>query len=156
MSEEKEYYVYTWYYKGVPVYVGKGKGNRWKHGKSGCSHVRGLNEIYFKGDRSKLLCKFETKSVTNEVAISIENKLTSAYKTPFNFENNENGKKKRADAIKEGFAKSGYKPTGKKANKETHELIRELSVRGCMTREDIAKEVGVGVATVYRVLRSGL
>jgi len=150
------YYVYTWYYKGVPVYVGKGKGNRWKHGKSGCSHVRGLNEVYFKGDRSKLLCKFETKSVTNEVAISIENKLISAYKTPFNFENNENGKKNRADAIKQGLAKSGYKPNGKKANKEKHELIRELSVRGGMTKEDIAKEVGVGVATVYRVLRSGV
>lgn len=150
------YYVYTWYYKGVPVYVGKGKGSRWKHGKSGCSHVKGLNEIYFKGDRSKLICKFETKSVTDEVAISIENKLISAYNTPFNFENNENGKKKRAEAIREGLAKSGYKPNGKKPNKEKHELIRELSVRGCMTREDIAKEVGVGVATVYRVLRSGL
>ena len=33
MSEEKEYYVYTWYYKGVPVYVGKGKGNMWKQGE---------------------------------------------------------------------------------------------------------------------------
>lgn len=150
------YYVYTWYYKGVPVYVGKGKGSRWKHGKSGCSHVRGLNEIYFKGDKSKLLCKFETKSVTNEVAISIENKLISAYKTPFNFENNENGKKNRADAIREGLAKSGYKANGKKANKEKHEFIRELSVRGGVTKEDIAKEVGVGVATVYRVLRSGV
>lgn len=151
-----KYYVYTWYYKGVPVYVGKGKGNRWKHGKSGCSHVRGLNEIYFKGDKSKLICKFETKSVTNEVAISIENKLISAYKTPFNFENNESGKKKRAAAIREGFAEAGYKPNGKKSNEVKHELIRELSVRGCMTREDIAKEVGVGVATVYRVLKIGV
>lgn len=156
MTVSDIYYVYTWYYKGVPVYVGKGKGSRWRHGKSGCSHVRGLNEIYFKGDRSKLICKFETKSVTNDVAISIENKLISAYKTPFNFENNENGKKMRADAIRKGFVESGYKPNGKKSNTEKHELIRELSVRGDMTRESIAKEVGVGVATVYRVLRSGV
>lgn len=147
------YYVYTWYYKGVPVYVGRGKGNKWKHGNSGCSYVKGLNEIYFKGDRSKLICKFETKGVSKGVAKTVEKELIGAYKTPFNFENNENAKKNRADAIKQGLAKSGYKPSGKKANAEKHELIRELSVRGGMTREDIAKEVGVGVATVYRVLR---
>lgn len=151
-----KYYVYTWYYKGTPVYVGKGKGSRWRHGDSGCSHVRGLNEIHFKGDRSRLCCKFETKGVSSEVALTIESKLIEKYKTSFNFENNEYGKKKKAEAIKIGLANSGYKPTGKKANTEKHELIRELSVRGCMTREDIAKEVGVGVATVYRVLRSVL
>lgn len=148
------YYVYTWYYKGVPVYVGKGKGSRWKHGKSGCSHVRGLNEIYFKGDKSKLLCKFETKGVSSEVALTIESKLIEKYKTPFNFENNEQGRKEKAEAIRVGLAKSGYKPNGKTANTEKHELIRNLSVRGGMTREDIAKEVGVGVATVYRALRA--
>lgn len=147
------YYVYTWYYKGVPVYVGKGKGSRWKHGNSGCSHVKGLNEIYFKGDRSKLICKFETKGVSSGVALTIESKLIGMYKTPFNFENNENGKRLKAEAMRKGLEKSGYKPNGKTANTEKHELIRELSVRGGMTREDIAKEVGVGVATVYRVLR---
>lgn len=149
----KKYYVYTWYYKGVPVYVGKGKGGRWRHGCSGCSHVKGLNEIYFKGDRGELRCKFEVKGVSSSVALTIESKLIENYKTPLNFENNEYGKKMRVEAMKAGIIKSGYKPNGKKADVEKHELIRDLSVRGGLTREAIAKEVGVGVATVYRVLR---
>ena len=154
MSEEKEYYVYTWYYKGNPVYVGKGKGSRWKHGKSGRSHVRGLNEIYFKGDVDKLQCKFETKGVSSGVALTIESKLIDMYKTQFNFENNEQGRERKAKAIKDGLIKSGYIPNGKKANTEKHKRIRELSETGNMTRECIAKAVGVGVATVYRVLRT--
>lgn len=147
------YYVYTWYYKGNPVYVGKGKGSRWKHGKSGSSHVRGLNEIFFKGDVDKLQCKFETKGVSSGVALTIESKLIAMYKTQFNFENNEQGREEKAKAIKEGLIKSGYIPNGKKANTEKHKRIKELSETGSMTREGIANEVGVGVATVYRVLR---
>lgn len=62
-------------------------------------------------------------------------------------------KKDRSKLIKEGLAKSGYKPSGKKANLENHKRILYLDDRYGMTKEDIAKEVGVGVATVYRVLR---
>ena len=47
---------------------------------------------------------------------------------------------KRRERIKQGLANSGYKPTGKKAN---------------MTKEEIAKAVGAGVATVYRALKQG-
>ena len=62
---------------------------------------------------------------------------------------------KRRERIKQGLANSGYKPTGKKANVGKHNRIRELDSQNSMTKEEIAKAVGVGVATVYRVLKQG-
>ena len=62
---------------------------------------------------------------------------------------------KRRERIKQGLANSGYKPTGKKPNTTKHNRIRELDSQGNMTKEEIAKAVGVGVATVYRVLKPG-
>ena len=40
VSKEKEYYNYIAFYRGIPVYVGKGKGSRWFHTLSGKSGVR--------------------------------------------------------------------------------------------------------------------
>ena len=60
---------------------------------------------------------------------------------------------KRRERIKQGLANSGYKPTGKKPNTTKHNRIRELDSQANMTKEEIAKAVGVGVATVYRVLK---
>ena len=62
---------------------------------------------------------------------------------------------KRRERIKQGLANSGYKPTGKKANLAKHKRIRELDSQNNMTKDEIAKAVGVGVATVYRVLKQG-
>ena len=61
---------------------------------------------------------------------------------------------KRKERIKQGLALSGYKPTGKKANTAKHNRILELANNGNMTKDEIAKAVGVGVATVYRVLKN--
>lgn len=58
---------------------------------------------------------------------------------------------KRRERIKQGLERSGYKPTGKKANTAKHTRIKQLLDAGDMTKEEIAKAVGVGVATVYRV-----
>ena len=60
---------------------------------------------------------------------------------------------KRKERIKQGLARSGYKPTGKKANDEKHKRILELAAQGNMTKDEIANAVKVGVATVYRVLK---
>ena len=60
---------------------------------------------------------------------------------------------KRRERIKQGLVNSGYKPTGKKPNTTKHNRIRELNSQNNMTKEEIAKAVGVGVATVYRVLK---
>lgn len=60
---------------------------------------------------------------------------------------------KRKERIKQGLARSGYKPSGKKANDEKHKRILELAAQGNMTKDEIANAVKVGVATVYRVLK---
>ena len=60
---------------------------------------------------------------------------------------------KRRERIKQGLQRSGYKPTGKKANDEKHKQILDLSEHGNLTKDQIAKLADVGVATVYRVLR---
>lgn len=41
------YYLYVCYYNGVPVYVGKGKGDRWIHCLSGKSSNAKINQLYF-------------------------------------------------------------------------------------------------------------
>lgn len=61
---------------------------------------------------------------------------------------------KRKERIKQGLARSGYIPTGKKANTAKHERITQLLQTGNMTKEEIAKAVGVGIATVYRVAKN--
>lgn len=45
---KNKYYVYCVKLEDEIVYVGKGKGDRYKHCLSGVSHNKGLNEIYFK------------------------------------------------------------------------------------------------------------
>lgn len=59
---------------------------------------------------------------------------------------------KRKERIKQGLARSGYVPTGKKANTAKHERIKQLLSKGDMTKDEIAKAVGVGIATIYRVM----
>jgi DNA invertase Pin-like site-specific DNA recombinase len=59
---------------------------------------------------------------------------------------------KRIERIKQGLERSGYKPTGKKADTDKHNRIIELNNKG-LTKEEIGKAVGCGVATVYRVLK---
>ena len=59
---------------------------------------------------------------------------------------------KRRERIKQGLERSGYKPTGKKADTTKHDRIKALNDKG-LTKEEIAKAVGCGVATVYRVLK---
>lgn len=60
---------------------------------------------------------------------------------------------KRKERIKQGLARSGYKPTGKKADTAKHKQILELAAHGNLTKDQIAKLADVGVATVYRVLK---
>lgn len=48
MSVEKEYYNYISFYRGIPVYVGKGKGARLQHTLSGTSENEKINEFHFR------------------------------------------------------------------------------------------------------------
>ena len=48
----------------------------------------------------------------------------------------------------------GYQLKGKSPNQIKHKRIKELLAIGSMTKEEIAKAVGCGIATVYRVART--
>ena len=91
-----------------------------------------------------------SKGMTGEILTVINHMLIDLLATMAKLDND-----KRRERIKQGLANSGYKPTGKKANLSKHNRIRELDSQNNMTKEEIAKAVGVGVATVYRVLKQG-
>ena len=91
-----------------------------------------------------------SKGMTGEILAVINHMLIDLLATMAKLDND-----KRRERIKQGLANSGYKPTGKKANIAKHNRIRELDSQNSMTKEEIAKAVGVGVATVYRVLKQG-
>ncbi len=87
-------------------------------------------------------------SITNSILDLINNMLIDLLATMARLDN-----EKRIERIKQGLARAGYKPTGKKANEAKHKRIKELLAAGNMTKEEIAKAVNCGVATVYRVAK---
>lgn len=87
------------------------------------------------------------QGMTGEIMRVINDMLIDLLATMAKLDND-----KRRERIKQGLERSGYKPTGKKANAANHKDIKELAAKG-LTKEQVAKAVGVGVATVYRVLR---
>ena len=91
------------------------------------------------------------EGMTGEILRVINDMLIDLLATMAKLDND-----KRRERIKQGLANSGYKPTGKKANLEKHKRIKELASQNNMTKDEIAKACGVGVATVYRVLKKGI
>lgn len=89
-----------------------------------------------------------TDGMTGEILRVINDMLIDLLATMAKLDND-----KRRERIKQGLAKSGYKPSGKTANLEKHKRIRELNAQNNMTKEEIARACDVGIATVYRVLR---
>ena len=88
------------------------------------------------------------EGMTGEILRVINDMLIDLLATMAKLDND-----KRRERIKQGLERSGYKPTGKKADITKHLRIKELDHKG-LTKEEIAKAVGCGVATVYRVLKS--
>ncbi|MER2164177.1 MAG: recombinase family protein, partial [Psychrobacter alimentarius] len=80
-----------------------------------------------------------SKGMTGEILAVINHMLIDLLATMAKLDND-----KRRERIKQGLANSGYKPTGKKANTVKHNRIRELASQNNMTKEEIAKAVGVG------------
>jgi DNA invertase Pin-like site-specific DNA recombinase len=87
-------------------------------------------------------------NMTGEILNVINSMLIDLLATMARLDND-----KRIERIKQGLVRSGYKPTGKKADTKKHDRIKQLLVKDGMTKEEIAKAVGVGVATVYRVAK---
>ena len=86
--------------------------------------------------------------MTGEILNVVNNMLIDLLATMAKLDND-----KRRERIKQGLARSGYIPSGKKANTAKHKRILELDSQNNMTKEEVANAVGVGVATVYRVIR---
>ena len=86
-------------------------------------------------------------TITSSILHLVNNMLIDLLATMARLDND-----KRRERIKQGLERSGYKPAGKKADTAKHERIKALNEKG-LTKEEIAKAVGCGVATVYRVLR---
>lgn len=88
-------------------------------------------------------------NITSSILELINNMLIDLLATMARLDN-----EKRIERIKQGLERSGYKPAGKKPNQTKHKRIKELLAAGNMTKDEIAKAVGCGVATVYRVAKS--
>ncbi|SSI90034.1 resolvase [Acinetobacter baumannii] len=58
---------------------------------------------------------------------------------------------KRIERIKQGLARSGYKPSGKSKDSEKWKLIETLLKSNCYTKAEIAKQANCAVSMVYRV-----
>ena len=86
-------------------------------------------------------------TITSSILNLVNNLLIDLLATMARLDN-----EKRIERIKQGLERSGYKPSGKKADIEKHARIKELANKG-LTKEEIAKAVGCGVATVYGVLK---
>lgn len=88
-----------------------------------------------------------TDTITSSILNLVNNMLIDLLATMARLDND-----KRRERIKQGLERSGYKPSGKKADIIKHRRIKELNTKG-LTKEEVAKAVGCGVATVYRVLK---
>ena len=88
-------------------------------------------------------------SITSSILELINNMLIDLLATMARLDN-----EKRIERIKQGLERSGYKPKGKAPNQTKHKRIKELLAVRNMTKEEIAKAVGCGIATVYRVAKA--
>lgn len=86
--------------------------------------------------------------ITSSILNLVNNMLIDLLATMARLDND-----KRRERIKQGLERSGYKPSGKKADIAKHFRIKELADKG-LTKEEIAKAVNCGVATIYRVLKN--
>lgn len=89
-------------------------------------------------------------NITSSILGLINNMLIDLLATMARLDN-----EKRIERIKQGLERSGHKPTGKKPNQTKHKRIKELLASNTMTKDEIAKAVGCGVATVYRRSKEG-
>lgn len=89
-----------------------------------------------------------TYTITGSILNLVNNMLIDLLATMARLDND-----KRRERIKQGLERSGYKPNGKKADTAKHDRIKELNNKG-LTKEEIAKAVNCGIATVYRVIKT--
>ena len=69
------------------LYIGKGKGTRWKHCSSGISSSKALNRYYFQnGEGDCITARILHRFSSNSKAVEKERELISLYQPPFNLD----------------------------------------------------------------------
>lgn len=101
----KKFYVYAAYgINNELLYIGKGKGNRWKHCASGISSSRDLNRYYFSnGEGECIKVKILQRFNNDSTASSKELELIKQYSPPFNLSGARVTNIKMMDEIKEHY-----------------------------------------------------
>lgn len=83
MKETLKYYNYVSFYRGIPVYVGKGSGDRWQHTLHGQSNSEKVNDFYFRKrylNDMPLDTYIVERFKTEASALRGENKLIDGYR----------------------------------------------------------------------------
>lgn len=88
-----------------------------------------------------------TNGMTGDIMTVINSMLIDLLATMAKLDND-----KRRERIKQGMAKSNYKPTGKKPNKAKHQQIIKLLEAGTLSKPDIAKLTDTSLTTIYRIV----
>lgn len=87
-----------------------------------------------------------TNEITSSIMLVINNLLIDLFATMARLDND-----KRKERIKQGLARSGYKPTGKKINQDKHKLVKRYLNDSSLGAEEIAKISEVSLSTVFRI-----
>lgn len=146
-----DYYVYVCKVDGEVAYIGKGKGDRWKHCLSGKSHNRKLNEAVILGKNVSV--DFVKRGMSESEALTLEKSLITVFKTPYNVDH------ATACAVGREAAKCMLAETGLTQNGKTS-LGRPVKVNPLEVKAwrqannasiaETAKHFNIGTATVKR------
>ena len=78
-----DYIIYEVLHNGIPVYIGSGKPDRYKHVKSGCSHNPELNKLFFE-DADNIVVQILRDCLTKEESLEYEKEYIQAIHPVFN------------------------------------------------------------------------
>lgn len=88
VGASKNYYVYVCKHKNVPIYVGKGHGNRINHCLSGSSSCQGLNKLVLTGEKENMTVSKMYEGLTSEEALAKEREVILGFiSLGYNLEN---------------------------------------------------------------------
>ena len=103
-----------------------------------------VNKAFISADgKLALMIDNDVVMVDDSVTQSLKELLTERYYL---------SKEEKSQRIKQGMAKSNYKPTGKKPNKAKHTRIKELLSYGELSKLQIAKVTDTSLTTIYRIV----
>lgn len=92
LNELDDYIIYEVRYKGIPIYIGSGKPDRYLHVKSGKSHNPELNKLFF-SDPDNLLVQIIRDGLTKQESLDSEKDFIQAIQPRLNIVHTRRNKK---------------------------------------------------------------